>query len=161
MYVYMYIYMISSCSRAHCLYWQYYYIYMRILLYVCPHILLCVSSYRPSPSRAHYLYWQYCSICVRILLRMCSHPATCVRILLHMCPHTATDVPAYCTNYTFYKLSKPLTNWLNRWLNRQRHPLYLACANLLQSNTIISQLKGIRWSRHPLSRAWDPRPLVD
>ena len=58
---------------------------VRILLCVCSHIAMYVSS--------------CCCICVRILLYVCPHTAVyvssycsmCVRILLCMCPHPATS----------------------------------------------------------------------
>ncbi len=65
------------------------YICVPILLYLCPHTAIPVSSY-------HY-------ICVLILLYMCPHTTlyvspyyyTCVLILLHMCPHTTIHVSPY------------------------------------------------------------------
>jgi hypothetical protein len=47
---------------------SYYCVCVLILLYVCPHTTVHVSSYS----------------------YMCPHPTTCVRILLYMCPHTNT-----------------------------------------------------------------------
>ena len=48
------------------------YIYVLILLYICPHTTICVSS------------------CV--LIYMCPHSTSCVLILLYMCPHTTIYV---------------------------------------------------------------------
>jgi hypothetical protein len=61
-----------------------------ILLHICPHTAVYVSS--------------YCCVCVLILLHICPHTAVyvssyccvCVLILLCMCPHTAVYVSSYC-----------------------------------------------------------------
>ena len=80
------------------------YVCVLILLYMCPHTAIFVSS--------------YCCICFLILLCMCPHSAIfvssnccrcphtavyvssycciCVHILLYMCPHAAIYVSSYC-----------------------------------------------------------------
>ena len=62
------------------------YICVLILLYMCPHTAMCVSS--------------CCYICVLMLLYMCPHTAICVSsycymcvlMLLYVCPHAAICV---------------------------------------------------------------------
>ncbi len=72
----------AVCVSAYC------YIYVRMLLYVCPHTAICVSA--------------CCYMFVRMLLYVCPHAAicvsaccyTCVRMLLYVCPHAAICVSA-------------------------------------------------------------------
>ncbi len=73
---------------------SYYCLCVLILLSMCPHTSVYVSSY-------YYVYSYYC-LCVLILLSMCTtlsslhymcpHTTVCVLILLYMCPHTTTCV---------------------------------------------------------------------
>jgi hypothetical protein len=76
--------------------------FLTLLLYMCPHTALCVSSYSCDlllymcPHTALCVS-SYCYICVLILLYMCPHTAlyvssycsACVLILLYMCPPTS------------------------------------------------------------------------
>jgi hypothetical protein len=69
-----------------------------ILLYMCPHTTICVSS--------------YCYMCVLILLYVCPHTAVCVSsyccvcvlLLLCMRPHTGIYVSSYCYMSIILKL---------------------------------------------------------
>ena len=72
------------------------YIRLRILLYLCPHTTMCVSSYILPYVRPHTITSvpSYYYMCVLILLYMCPRTAICVLILLYvssyycLCPHT-------------------------------------------------------------------------
>jgi hypothetical protein len=77
-------------------------IFVVILLYICPHAAMCVSScYRLCCAP---LGWASCYICVLILLYMCCDTAIyvsaycyiCVLMLLYMCSHAAIYVSACC-----------------------------------------------------------------
>ena len=89
----------------------YYYICALLLLYICPPIIMYLSScYYVSallllyicPHTTIYLPSYYC-ISVVILLHICRHTTTYlssyyyifVRILLYFCPHTTTNQPSY------------------------------------------------------------------
>ncbi len=61
---------------------SYSYIFILILLNVCPHTAMYVSS--------------YCFMCVIMLICMCPHAAICVSSSCYMCPHTAIYVSSYC-----------------------------------------------------------------
>ncbi len=70
-----------------------------ILLYMCPHTAIYVSSYYyicfliPALSLPQRRLWQ---VCVLILLYMCpQYYYICVLILLYMCPHTTIYVSSY------------------------------------------------------------------
>jgi hypothetical protein len=67
-----------------------------ILLYMCPHTTIYVSSYYSYAHRGQALfkplYIQH--ICV-ILLHVSSYYYICVLILLYMCPHTTIYVSSY------------------------------------------------------------------
>jgi hypothetical protein len=78
---------------------RYYYLCVLILLCMCPHTAMYVSSY-------------YC-ICALILLYMrphtsmhvCSYDCMCVLILLYMCPHTTR----YASSYYYIVYMRPHT----------------------------------------------------
>ncbi len=66
------------------------YICIPILLYMCPHTPIYVSSYHPAVPVS-----SYCYICVLILLCVSSYCFICALIFLYMCPHTAIYVSSY------------------------------------------------------------------
>ena len=66
------------------------YVCVLILLCMCPHTAIYVSSYCYMCVLI-LLMSTYCCICVFILLCMCHHTAN-VLVLIYMCPHTAICV---------------------------------------------------------------------
>ena len=73
-------------------------VYMRartILLYMCPHTPIYVSSYFYICVLILLYMCPHTTICVLILLCMCPHTTMCVLILIYVCPHTAIYVSAY------------------------------------------------------------------
>jgi hypothetical protein len=69
---------IPARSRAGC---------EQILLYMCPHYTIYVSSYYyMCPHYTIYVSSYYC---------MCLHTTRCVRIILYMCPNTTIYVSSY------------------------------------------------------------------
>jgi hypothetical protein len=98
---------------------SYYCICVLILLYMCPHTTVYVSSYYymcphtticflillcMCPHTTVYVS-SYYYVCVLILLYMCPHTTICVLILLYMCPHTTIYVSSYyymCPHTTGY-----------------------------------------------------------
>jgi hypothetical protein len=82
---------------------------MRILLYMCPHTTIYVSSYcyicvlillyghTYSSIRTHMCKCGniLLHICVLILLYMCPHTTICVLIQLYLCPHTTIYLSSY------------------------------------------------------------------
>ncbi len=81
----------------------YCYICVLILLYMCPHTAIYVSS--------------YCYICVLILLYMCPHTAIYVSSYCYIC----VLVPGFCTRYCE-------TSWLVDVLKRNCNFVYLFLA---------------------------------
>ncbi len=82
---------------------SYYYIRALILLYMCPHTAMYVSSYCYMCPHTVCMCPQT-TICVLILLYRGHHTTTCVLILLYMCPYTAIYVSSYyymCPHTTF------------------------------------------------------------
>ena len=65
-----------------------------LLLYMCPHPTIYVSSYSYAQWRPTAIYVSTsCYICVRLLLRsLVAYCYICVLILLYMCPPTAMYV---------------------------------------------------------------------
>ena len=78
---------------------------MSILLHMCPHTTICLSSYYYTRVLILlYMCLLYTAICVVILLYMCLHTPIyvstlycyiCVVILLYICPHTSMYLSSY------------------------------------------------------------------
>ncbi len=69
-----------------------------ILLYMCPHTAIYVSSYFYMCPHTTIYVSSYFYMCVLILLYTCPHTPICVLILLCVCPHTAIYV-LYVSSY--------------------------------------------------------------
>ena len=90
------------------------YIRLRILLYLCPHTTMCVSSYILPYVRPHTITSvpSYYYMCVLILLYMCPRTAICVLILLYvssyycLCPHT--NFVVFNTTQKFHSIKELL-----------------------------------------------------